>query len=82
MKTVTTSPKGQVVIPKEIRDKVGLKPGKRVTVEAVGDHVEVRALPEDPVEFFCGAFKEGSSLTKALLEERKEDAGREAKKGT
>lgn len=82
MKTVTTSSKGQVVIPKEIRDKVGLKPGKRAMVEVVGDHVEVRALPEDPVEFFCGVFKEGSSLAKALLEARKEDAGREAKKGT
>lgn len=77
MKAVTTSVKGQVVIPKQMRDKIGLKPGGKAIVEAVGDHVEIRALPEDPVEFYCGTFRDGSSLTEALLRERKEDATRE-----
>ena len=81
MKTVVTSAKGQVVIPKEIRDRIGLKPGGKALIEAVGDHAVIRALPEDPVQFFCGAFKEGSSLTGALIEARREDADREASKG-
>jgi AbrB family looped-hinge helix DNA binding protein len=81
MKTVTTSAKGQVVIPKEIRDKIGLKPGSRAVVEVVGNHAEISALPDDPVGFFCGAFKEGSSLTEALLKVRREDADLEAAKG-
>jgi len=82
MKAVTTSAKGQVVIPKAIRDRIGLKSGGKAIVEVVGDHVEIRALPEDPVEFFCGVFKEGASLTEALLKARREDANREAAKGT
>jgi hypothetical protein len=33
------------------------------------------------VEYFCGIFAEGSSLTHALLSDRKEEAERERKKG-
>lgn len=80
MAIVTTSPKGQVVIPKREREKTGITPGRKVLVEAVGDHIEIRALPEDPVEHFCGIFGEGSSLTEALLRERKEDLKREEEK--
>ena len=81
MPTVLTSAKGQVVIPKSERDKVGLKPGMRVAVEAAGDHIEIWPLPKNPAESFCGLFKGGSSLSKALLEERRKDSRREAKKG-
>jgi len=81
MPIVTTSPKGQVVIPKKERDKLGLKPGSKVMVKAASDHIEIYTLPEDPVEYFCGIFKEGPSLTKALLKDRKEERRREQKKG-
>jgi AbrB family looped-hinge helix DNA binding protein len=80
MPTVVTSAKGQVVIPKKERDKVGIKPGTRVVVEAVDDHIEIRPLPENPVEHFYGFFKGGPSLTKALLEERRKERKREEKK--
>lgn len=79
MSIVRTSAKGQVVIPKKERDKVGIKPGTKVTAKAVDDHIEIRPLPENPVESYCGIFKKGSSLTKALLKERKKDFGREEK---
>ena len=82
MPIVTTSPKGQVVIPKRERDKLGLKPGRKVMVKAVSDHIEIYPLPEDPVEYFCGIFEEGSSLTKALLKDRKEERRLEGKKNT
>ena len=81
MPVVTTSPKGQVVIPKKERDKLGLKPGSKVMVKSVSDHIEIYLLPADPVEHFCGIFGEGPSLTKALLKERKEEMRRERKKG-
>ncbi len=80
MSIVTTSTKGQVVIPKKEREKLGIKPGSKVMVKAVDDHVEIYPLPEDPIEYLCGIFKEGTSLTEALLRDRKEDTEREEKK--
>jgi len=77
----TLSSKGQLVIPKEIRDALGVKPGQKVFFKIVKDHlVEIAPLPEDPVRHFCGIFKEGPSLTRALLREREEDKKREEKK--
>ena len=60
MPTVIASAKGQIVIPKKEREKVGIKPGLRVVVQAVGDHIEIRPLPENPVDYFCGIFKGGA----------------------
>ena len=40
----------------------------------------LKPLPDDPVEAFCGIFKEKSSLTKALTEHRKKDKQLEEKK--
>jgi AbrB family looped-hinge helix DNA binding protein len=80
MPTVLTSAKGQVVIPKKERDRLGIKPGTRVVVTAVDDHIEIRPLPENPIEHFHGFFKDGPSLTKALLEERRKERMREEKK--
>jgi AbrB family looped-hinge helix DNA binding protein len=79
MPIVTTSAKGQVVIPKKEREKVGIKPGTKVIAKAVEDHIEIKPLPENPVESYCGIFKKGSSLTKALLKERRKELNREEK---
>jgi AbrB family looped-hinge helix DNA binding protein len=81
MTTVVTSAKGQVVIPKNERERLGLKPGMRVSVSIVEDHIEIRPLPEEPIEHFHGFFKKGPSLTKALLDERLKERRREDKKG-
>lgn len=81
MSITTLSSKGQLVIPKEIRDALGIKPGQKVLFKMIKDHlVEIAPLPEDPVRHFCGIFKRGSSLTGALLKERREDRRREEKK--
>lgn len=50
LSTVVTRAKGQVVIPKKEQDRVDLKSGMRVVVTAVDDHIEIRPLPENPVE--------------------------------
>jgi len=75
MSVVTTSTKGQVVIPKEIREQLGIQPGQKVSVELVKDHVEIRPLPTDPVKALRGIFREYSgSLARELVEERRRDA--------
>lgn len=73
MATVVTSAKSQIVIPKKERERVGLKPGMRVSVTVVEDHIEIRPLKENPVGRFHGYFKRGPSLTGALLEERRKE---------
>jgi AbrB family looped-hinge helix DNA binding protein len=40
--TYKVGPKGQVVIPKEIRDALGIRPGDEVIVERSGEAVRVR----------------------------------------
>ena len=40
MATVTVSPKFQVVIPREIRESLGLKPGAKVQVFRYEDRIE------------------------------------------
>ena len=41
MRTVTVSPKFQVVIPKEIREKLELKPGKKLQIFSFDDRIEL-----------------------------------------
>ena len=76
----TTSNRGQIVIPKTIRNKLQIGPGKKLSITAEKDHAIIRPLPDDPVEAFCGVFQNRSSLTKSLIEERKKDRVRESKK--
>ena len=40
MTTVTVSPKYQVVIPKEVRQKLNLKPGQKLQIIQIGDRLE------------------------------------------
>lgn len=80
MPTVTVSKKGWVVIPKEIRERHGIKPGGRVDFVEYGELLFVLPALEDPVRQARGFLKGGPSLTKALLEERREEREREERK--
>jgi AbrB family looped-hinge helix DNA binding protein len=74
MPIVKTHAKGQIIMPKDIRDKLGIKPGTAVSINVVDDHVEIRPLPDDPIEFLTGIFKDHPrSMAEQLLEERKRD---------
>jgi AbrB family looped-hinge helix DNA binding protein len=42
--THKVGPKGQVVIPKDLRDEFGIEPGDEVVFWRDGDHVAVRAV--------------------------------------
>lgn len=41
METVTVSPKFQVVIPRSVRERLGIRPGQRVQVIPYEDRIEV-----------------------------------------
>lgn len=79
MPVATISSKGQLVIPKEIRDILGIKPKQKVLLKIVKNYAVIEPLPEKPVEDFCGIFKAGTSLTRALLRQRREDKKHEEK---
>lgn len=55
MATTTISPKYQVVIPKDVREKLHLKSGQKMTVVTKGGVVYL--IPEKPVESFRGFLK-------------------------
>ncbi len=50
MPTSTLSSKSQIVVPAEVRRKMGIKPGDRLTVEIEGDHIVIRKAPKTSVE--------------------------------
>lgn len=81
--TYKMGPKGQVVIPKAIRDRLGLRPGDRLVV-GEGDHeVRIRKAATDPegrravLVGLRGALAGGPSLTAALERDRREERERE-----
>ena len=45
--TILVGTKGQIVISKEIRDKIGIKPGWIALEQLVDDHVEVYFVPPE-----------------------------------
>ena len=55
MPTVTISPKFQVVIPKEIRERLGLTPGQKVQTIVFDDRIEL--IPVRPVRKMRGFLK-------------------------
>jgi len=74
MAVVRTSTKGQVVIPGEIRKKLGLKAGRRLSVKLTKDgKIELTPLPLEPSTAFCGIYKRGRSLTGVLLREHQQE---------
>ena len=79
MSLTKVSPKGAVVIPKEIRKKFGIEAGMMVDVAEVNGSIKIMPMPKDPITAARGFLKEKSkkSLTDILLEERKKDLERE-----
>lgn len=55
MSTTTISPKYQVVIPKEVREKLRLESGQKMTVVTKGGVVYL--IPEKPLNAFRGFLK-------------------------
>lgn len=77
---VTTSAKGQVVIPSPIRKLLGVSPGQKIAVELRSDEIVLKPLPKDPIAALTGLCKGEASLTEALLQAKREEIDRETKK--
>lgn len=52
--TLVTS-KGQVTIPKEVRQELGIRQGSRIEFAVVGDHVELR-VKSTPADVLVSGF--------------------------
>jgi len=57
MEKVKVSPKGQIVIPKLLRDKFGIKEGEEVIVEGLEEGVLVMKKTKEPVKAMRGLFR-------------------------
>ncbi len=55
METVTLSPKYQVVIPKKIRERMGLQPGEKLQVISFDNRIEI--IPIRPMSEMKGFLK-------------------------
>lgn len=55
MDTVTISPKFQVVLPRSVREPMGLKPGGKMRVIRLGDRIEL--VPARRASELRGALK-------------------------
>jgi AbrB family looped-hinge helix DNA binding protein len=70
--TGRVGPKGQVVIPKDLRDQLGLEPGDEVCFWLHDDHVAIRPAGRAQLR---GRFH-GLDLTETLEEQRRADRAR------
>lgn len=55
MNTVKVSPKYQVVIPKEVREAMGIKPGQEVAILRYGGRIEL--IPTAPIREMRGLLR-------------------------
>lgn len=77
MSVIQVSPKGQILIPKAIRKKYGVKPGSRVQLLEKPDGIVVKPAPEDPIAAACGFLEGDFSLTNDLIEEHRKELANE-----
>lgn len=73
--THKVGPKGQVVIPKHLREEFGIEPGDEVVFWRDGDHVAVGVVRDTPP--LKGRLA-GRSLVEALERDRAADLRRES----
>ena len=77
--TSKVTSKGQVVIPKKIRDKYGLEPSSAIRWIEKKDGILVVPETDDSITSARGMLK-GSGLLKAFLKEKKKNKKMEGKK--
>jgi AbrB family looped-hinge helix DNA binding protein len=72
MTSATISSKGQIAIPKAVRDRLNLRAGTEVVIEVQGEALVMKRLVREFPDWrtMRGMSKGAGSLTKALEEER------------
>jgi len=76
MNTSILSEKGWVVIPRELRERYGLKKGDRVHIIDYGGVISVVPASRAPLKDALGMLKGRTSLVKELAKSRSEDSKR------
>ena len=59
--SVKMSSKHQIVVPREAREALGLRPGDRLLVSVVGDVIEMRLKPSDVVASLEGILADSTA---------------------
>lgn len=79
MTKATISTKGQIAIPKAVRERLNLKAGTQVSLDVQGESLVLKRLVSDYPDWrtMRGMVKHGPSLTKALEEERAAEVSRD-----
>ena len=77
--TSTVSEKGWIVIPKDIRDRYGLKKGTKVSVIDYGGTIYLFPVPDDPIRAGLGllARPDGEEVLARHLQEKHEEFEKE-----
>ena len=74
MPTATLSSRSQLVLPAEIRRKLGIRPGDRVVIELEGDHAVLRKAPASDTEALAAFRSERwERRARELLEDEREE---------
>lgn len=79
MTKATISSKGQIAIPKAIRDRLSLRPGTQLVIDVQGEQLIMKRLVSGFPDWrtMRGMLHEGSSLTEALEQEHREELARD-----
>jgi len=73
MKYSKLSARGQTVIPREIRDELGIKPNSRLAWSTRNGTIIAIPIPEDPVEASIGILAGRGFTLDDFLRERQEE---------
>jgi len=79
MTTYRVGPKGQVVVPKAIRDQIGLEPGHSLDVELVGAEIRIRRARPLTFTDFRGIWGPPDGMADWATEKRRESELEERK---
>ena len=74
MPIVTSTIKGQIVIPAEIRARFKIKKDTKVNVYDDGKRIIVEPIPDDSIQKGRGMLKTKGKILRALVEDRKKEA--------
>jgi AbrB family looped-hinge helix DNA binding protein len=67
----TVSSKGQVVIPSELREQLGIAAGTRIAIRVEKDHLVLEPITEAYIHSFRGALKGPVSMVEANIREKR-----------
>ena len=79
MPVMSITEKGQVVIPKELREKYGIKTNGEVIVTEVAGHIAVLPAPRDPIVALQGSVKFTQPVADIIRELRDAERQRDEK---